>query len=733
MPQVNKALRDRAREVRIEDEIARRAIILRGHGTERHGPCPVCGGTDRFSINIEKQVWHCRKCDAGGDVIDLVKHLDHVDFQTACRTLAGDPGAFRPKANGNGKSHDAAEAAAGATVAKEIVVTEFPYHDEAGNVVFATERIEFWNEDGKPKKSFRQKRPDPERPGEWINNVDGCRALPYRLPQLIEGIANGHPIVIVEGEAKVDFLAEWGVIATCNAGGAGKWKAEYSALLKDADVIIIPDADEAGAKHCEQVGALLSGIAARVRVLMLPGLPPKGDIIDWDRAGGTREQLDQLIERAPEWVPKSSDDKTKATTDEQALIDELARLEAVDYDRRREAAADQIGVRRGTLDDAVARRRTEQREEKGAPPLFGHWVVEPWPEEVKTDALLLGLTNRLKRQVVLGDENATACALWIPFSWVHDEAAVHSPLLLITSAEANSGKTTLLTLLSFLTPRALVCVEISEAVLFRFVEKSLPTIIVDEADTILVNNEGLRAVVNSGWTRGAGVPRCIGDDNEPHIFPTFCPKALGMKGRKLPDTTLSRCIIVELKRKRPGEKAEHFRAIDGAELAELRRKARRWAMDNAEALKTAEPEMPPGFDNRLGDNWRLLFAIADLAGGDWPRLAREAAQKLSGASDTASRGIRLLNAIKTIIGEAEAIGSDTMVKELTAEPDAEWNEWKNGHPITQTQLARALAPYGISPGPVRVDGRQIRGYKRAQFHDAWERYPMDPSPPADPV
>jgi putative DNA primase/helicase len=730
MPQVNKALRDRAREVLIEDEIARRAIRLRGNGAERTGPCPRCGGDDRFSINTAKQVFNCRHCGVGGDVIALVQHLDGVDFHATCRTLAGDPGALRPKANG--KSH-------ASTVAEEISRATFEYHDEAGTVIFATERIEYWNpdgtavlKDGKGKKSFRQKRPDPDRPGEWIYNVDGVRVIPYRLPQVIEAIANGHPIVIVEGEPKADLLAEWNVAATCNAGGACKWKSEHSAFLKGADVIIIPDADEAGAKHCEQVGASLHGIAARVRVLMLPGLPPKGDIVDWAKAGGTREQLDQLIEQASEWVPKSTDDKAKATTDEQALIDQLARLEAVDYDRRREAAADQIGVRRGTLDDAVERRRAEQREEQGAPPLFGHWVVEPWPEEVKTDALLLGLTNRLRRHVISSDEAPTVAALWTLFAWVQDEAAVHSPLLLITSAEANSGKTTLLTLLSFLTPRALVCVEIREAVLFRFVEKSLPTIIIDEADTILVNNEALRAVVNSGWTRGAGVPRCIGDDNEPHIFPTFCPKALGMKGRKLPDTTLSRCIIVELKRKRPGEKAEHFRAIDDAELAELRRKARRWAMDNADALKTAEPEMPPGFDNRLGDNWRLLFAIADLAGGEWPKLAREAAQKLSGASDTASRGTRLLAAIKAIIGGAEAIGSETIVNELTADPNGEWHEWRNGRPITQPQLARALKPFGIGPGQVRIGDRQVRGYLRAQFQDAWERY-LDPLPPMEPV
>ena len=138
MPQINKALRDRAREVLIEDEIARRAIGLRGNGAERTGPCPRCGGDDRFSINTAKQVFNCRHCGVGGDVIALVQHLDGVDFHAACRTLAGDPGAIKPKVNGKGHA---------STVAQESTVAEFPYHDEAGTVVFATERIEFWNPD----------------------------------------------------------------------------------------------------------------------------------------------------------------------------------------------------------------------------------------------------------------------------------------------------------------------------------------------------------------------------------------------------------------------------------------------------------------------------------------------------------------------------------------------------------------------------------------------------------
>jgi hypothetical protein len=90
--------------------------------------------------------------------------------------------------------------------------------------------------DGKRKKKFKQKRPDPDRPGKWIGNVDGVRIVPYKLPELIEAIANDHSIAIVEGEAKVDLLRSWNIPATCNATGAGKWKSEHSEFLRGADV-----------------------------------------------------------------------------------------------------------------------------------------------------------------------------------------------------------------------------------------------------------------------------------------------------------------------------------------------------------------------------------------------------------------------------------------------------------------------------------------------------------------
>ena len=714
-----------ARACKIEDEIARRGIALRGR-VERTGPCPTCGGDDRFSINTSKQLWNCRGCGVGGDVIKLVEHLDGVDFIAACTTLVGEP----PPQNGR----DASEPL-------KIVTATFTYENTDGTTAFAVDRIEQLNWDGsrlikngKPVKSFRQKRPDPDRPGAWLHNVDGVPVVPYRLPEVLEAAGNGRTVLIVEGERKADLLWSWNVPATCNAGGAGKWRAEHSEFLRGAEVVLLPDNDDRGFKHVQKVGALLSGIANRVRVLVLPGLPPKGDIVDWAK-GGSREALDQLIEQASDWQPTISDDATKVSVEkakakvkEDALLDALRRTpRGVEYDRLRKEAAKELNVSRSAIDDEIASRRDDEV----ASPLLGHWNVEPWPEPAEGDSLLRDIIRRIHRHVVCAHDAALAVALWIMFSWVHDTVATHSPILAVTSAEPESGKSTTLGLLSFLTPRCISSVAISEAALYRAIKLWQPSFAIDEFDTVLASDDasGLRAVINSGHVRGQGVIRCVGDDKTPELFPTFTPKALGMIGRKLPPATSSRCLFVELRRKRRDERVKRFEHEDDSELADLRRRLLRWSMDNEVPLRTklASVAMPAELENRRADNWRVQLAIADLAGEDWGDKARAAAVGIESKSDTRTAGVRMLATIQALFNSLEdpltdPVSSAALIDKLTTDPTSEWAEWGRGKPITQRQLATLLKPFQIFPERVQIGDRRVRGYCRQQFEDAWKTY-----------
>jgi hypothetical protein len=314
-----------------------------------------------------------------------------------------------------------------------------------------------------------------------------------------------------------------------------------------------------------------------------------------------------------------------------------------------------------------------------------------------------------------------------------DVAAVHSPILLVTSPEPNSGKSTLLGVLSFLVRRSLQSVGITAAPLYRSIEKWQPTIIIDEADTAFADNDDLRSVVNSGWTRGQGVIRCDSETNEPRMFSTFCPKAIGMKGRKLPDTTMGRTIIIEMARKKPGERVTDFRYVDDDGLAGLRRKLARFAADDAERLRMAEPDMPQAFENRRAANWRLLLAIADSAKDEtteWGRSARQAAVKMSGIDLGLSPGIQLLADIKKAFeaeGNPTGISTKELIALLTNDPESRWCEFgrSRGH-ITQKGLAALLGKYNIISKTVRRPSlTDAKGYHLADFADAWARY-LDP-------
>lgn len=436
------------------------------------------------------------------------------------------------------------------------------------------------------------------------------------------------------------------------------------------------------------------------------------------RVVGGLDVVRQMSDAAQPVEPQSD-----ALSDE-ALIDELASLSDIAYAKWRRKTARQLGIGVSQLDKAVKQRKAEI-EDDASEPLFEHWNVEPWHEPVAGDVLLRALTERVRRHVVVTIEQATAVALWNMLTWVHDEAAVHSPLLLVRSAEPNSGKSTLLGVIGFLVQRGLSSVSITGPALFRSIEKWHPTFVLDENDTAFVNNDDLREVVNSGWTRGQCAIRCDPETNEPRPYSTFCAKAIGMKGRKLPDTTLSRAIVIELKRKLPGEEVRDFQHVDDDGLARLRRQCLRWANDNASGLAKAKPEMLPGFHNRTAANWHLMLAIAERCGAK--QQAWQAARAIENVKDAreASLGIQLLSDIRDAFGKERAneLTTKRLIEILTDDPERPWAEYKDRRSITPKQLGNLLREHGISSEDVRPPGGpHAKGYKLERFRDAFSRY-----------
>jgi putative DNA primase/helicase len=176
---------------------------------------------------------------------------------------------------------------------KPKIVATYDYHDARGNLVFQVVRY--------APKDFRQRRPNGN--GGWIWKMAGVERVPYRLPQLL----NADEVYICEGERDADGIAALGLAATTNAGGSGKWPAVFSRYFDGRHAIIIPDNDDPGRDHAQDVARKLNGKAASIRILELPGLKPKGDASDWIDAGGTREQLEELAADAPYWEPEVND------------------------------------------------------------------------------------------------------------------------------------------------------------------------------------------------------------------------------------------------------------------------------------------------------------------------------------------------------------------------------------------------------------------------------------------
>jgi Protein of unknown function (DUF3987) len=314
-------------------------------GRDRYySTCPRCSATRSTTAH--------RKSECVGITIDATG----VKFGcNHCGWTGG--GSFETKSNGH-----ADRRAGGQTYTASKIAATYNYVDESDVLLFQVLRFE--------PKDFRQRRPDGE--GGYIWNLDGVRRVPYRLPELIEAIASGHSVVVVEGEKDADALHELNIVATTNSGGAGKWRSEYSEFLRGADVVLAPDNDETGAKHMEAVARSLRGVARSIRLLTLPGLPPKGDVSDWLAGGGTPEGLWSLVHKAPHWRPSEGEGEGGGD-DTQSAPNSAHRWDEPDWsildDRRGELPEFPVGALPASLHDWL------HRAARGAGVTVGHVAV----------------------------------------------------------------------------------------------------------------------------------------------------------------------------------------------------------------------------------------------------------------------------------------------------------------------------------------------------------------------
>lgn len=369
-------------------------------------------------------------------------------------------------------------------------------------------------------------------------------------------------------------------------------------------------------------------------------------------------------------------------------------------------------------------------------------TAEPTPEELAAEGAIYDLPTLelgaileadatfVRRLLVVGEYELVAVALWTAHTYVV-ECSRATAYLHFCSPEPGSGKTTALEVLELTVYNPVQADGLSEAVLFRMLDQKHPTLLLDEVDAIFGkrnsdSTEGIRQVLNSGYRKGRRVWRCVGPAHEVKPFDVFGAKALAGLN-ELPGTLAHRAIPIALKPPLPSDVYEELDAEDLEEETDaLRYQFQAWADASRGVL--CDPALRPrrleGLDARGNEIWRPLLRIADLAGGDWPERARQAALELSGRSRQQhdSKNVQLLGHIRDVFVE-ERMFCAAICKALNEDDELPYGGWNDGKGITSRELGQKLRRYEIKAKSIRIDGEgKGNGYEREAFEDAWSRY-----------
>ncbi|MDC5162625.1 DUF3631 domain-containing protein [Acinetobacter baumannii] len=403
-------------------------------------------------------------------------------------------------------------------------------------------------------------------------------------------------------------------------------------------------------------------------------------------------------------------------------IKKLAELTMIEYELKREGEAKRLGLRASKLDEFVKLyRQTDVKD------VFFE-EVSMWHEVVDGTVLLEEIENTIKKFIISEPHIATAAALWIVFTWCIDVMKI-APIACITAPEKRCGKTQLLHLIGRLVKRPQTVVSITTSALFRMISEYTPTLLIDEADTFIKDNEELRGILNGGHDRQSSyVYRTVGDEHKVGRFNVWGAKAISGIGH-LPDTLRDRSILLELRRKKKTEVVERLRRVPEESFSVLRQKLCRWAEDNMDVLKNSQTSLPDELNDRAQDNWEPLLAIADCVGGNWGEKARQCALIMNSTDqDPQSVGESLLTDIKKVFDQRniDQLSTDELIKGLCEDEASRWRTFDYGKAISPRQLANRLRTFRIKPCTVRAKSTTgkdtCKGYALKDFKDAFSSY-----------
>lgn len=356
---------------------------------------------------------------------------------------------------------------------------------------------------------------------------------------------------------------------------------------------------------------------------------------------------------------------------------------------------------------------------------------DPAPEPQSAATLLDEIEGLMTRHMVLPPGAALVLAMWAMATWTL-EAAEFTARLILTSPAMRCGKSRVLELLRLLCRRPLLAANVSAAVIFRAVEEARPTLLIDEADSFLAENEELRGILNAGYRYDGAVLRCVGDDHEPTQFSCFSPAAIAAIGG-VPGTIADRGLTVRLERKAPGARVARVDRSARRAIESLRPRLARWGQDSMDALREARPALPESLNDRQHEIVEPLLAIAGLASAEHVTRATQAIVGLCLSGEGApDRSERLLAAVWALYGVDAQSGEPLsepidflnlkqIVRRLIEDEEGGWGTAARGREITTGHLARWLQQYGLRTTRLREHGR-LRGYLAADLRPVVDRY-----------